>query len=79
MRKRLVHLSQDSATTLVVCEKIELPQAPHLNFISCVALSTSGHCSMYEPLWVVTVVYKINPTTHCFFPSTSDATASFGA
>ena len=50
------------------------PQTQHPIIISCVALSTSVHCSIYEPLWVVTVVYKINPTTHCFFSPYPQAT-----
>ena len=53
--------------------------AEHLHIISCIAPSRSVHCSMYGPLWVVRVVYKINPTPHsCYLPSTN-TTTSFGA
>ena len=55
------------------------PPAPYLNTISSLAMPTSVFCSMYGPLWLPTVVYKMNRAAHCVFLPRSDTTASFVA
>ena len=55
------------------------PPAPYLNTISSLAMPTSVFCSMYGPLWLPTVVYKMNRVAHCVFLPRSDTTASFVA
>ena len=54
---------------------INRPLAPHRSTRSYLALSTSVLCSMYGPLWLATVVYKINRPAHCVFLPRSDTTA----